>query len=656
MNLLLNMTEEVTTEFTINKEQDLGFLYDLAKQRLENRDFETAENLAQVGIREAKNSEDKRMEKKLNLLHSEIIENKLKGQVRWSLDRGRKELDIFRYNEAIKFLHEAKEKLNDLFMLGKNEVKINKQIKDIDKLINEAKSKQNEEILPEKFAEIECLIDTPDDEIMPINIQPMEIEEIIEEVQDDKEIKAPPRKVGPPKRIQAKVTEINGDDIFYGNDIQEETEEIETVQIPQPQKNTNIEEGGISDDSYKDIIDDFLSDDDLLFNPSKSKRYRTAPKPKRKAKKRDVSHEKIENNTLHEMVKGAKKRLKESGFYVIPIKELSKDIDMIGIKIVRAKEMLDLIYIVPVKICNLKGTFIVSEDSIDYIADKGRKLHKKVKSSLTGATINPLLDTSSRLFLDIASEGQFLEFFKKYLKVDLTVEKAGDKSLFFWDKKLQYKIIINPVLLTQKAPRFLEKSNILFPHQRHSNLYVCNHLHLDELLSYLNEKYEFIEDCSDQKSEMDLFFEEKLKLSNDLKVYSLPFSIFGFIYLLLLSFQVTEVLYAVNGIAIGSLIFYFVLLAYFSWKFKLIKDSLAAKFATPYFKREINLEESDIYLLQEKMTVEMERQFMYECYGKEKDLPIIPSTKKLKENRKPKTKPKLREGSIFDTLGHFLEE
>jgi hypothetical protein len=117
------------TNFSLNKEWDLNFIYDMAKQARSSGEFKQSIKLSERGLEEAKKADDKNMVFKFDSFHSEIIETYLKRKIERYTKRANLEENIYRYEKALHFFKKTKKNLNKLYKLGKNEVKIRKQLK-----------------------------------------------------------------------------------------------------------------------------------------------------------------------------------------------------------------------------------------------------------------------------------------------------------------------------------------------------------------------------------------------------------------------------------------------------------------------------------------------------------------------------------------------
>ena len=117
--------------------------------------------------------------------------------------------------------------------------------------------------------------------------------------------------------------------------------------------------------------------------------------------------------------------MKSFDYYIIPkqinlIKKFYNNIDILAIKIIPIKEFLDLILVLPVKICKFKGYFIISEDSFEYRSfNRNINPDESIKSIEINSSAKDLLKSQNQIFQNIIKEGSLFQFFKKYLKLDI---------------------------------------------------------------------------------------------------------------------------------------------------------------------------------------------------------------------------------------------
>ena len=113
-------------EAPINKEIDIGVIFNIAEQALANKEYERAIRITEKGLSESKASDLTMWEQKFDRLNSEVKEIHLTVQLKSVLKRAQQEEDIYQYEKSLEFYDKSLPLLNSLFKLGKNQEKIKK--------------------------------------------------------------------------------------------------------------------------------------------------------------------------------------------------------------------------------------------------------------------------------------------------------------------------------------------------------------------------------------------------------------------------------------------------------------------------------------------------------------------------------------------------
>ncbi|UCC19890.1 MAG: helix-hairpin-helix domain-containing protein [Promethearchaeota archaeon] len=292
-------------------------------------------------------------------------------------------------------------------------------------------------------------------------------------------------------------------------------------------------------------------------------------------------------------------------------------VDLIAVKHIQVKEFLDLIYIIPLKICSLKGSLIVSNENVKY--------HPKEKNSESNAYRLELLPQSflkalsqaeQSISSDIINQGNLFKYLSRYLGLQITLEKSiTRKDLFFRSGPLQYKILIEPLLITQNTVGFIEKL-IPFAYQNQSNIHIVELNKLSDLLQYLDQKYFLLETYSEEKTAIELNFEASNKFMKDLRNYSAPFMLYGLVVLLIILFQTYSVLPLLINLGYGVVIFYCFVVGYVYLTLYKQKSALHQQFSTPYYQKKENFDDGTLIMIREELSQKLMVQFLYECVGK----------------------------------------
>lgn len=329
--------------------------------------------------------------------------------------------------------------------------------------------------------------------------------------------------------------------------------------------------------------------------------------------------------------------LKNLGYYAIPnaIEALTpffQNIDYIGFKLVRVNNNSMLIFLVPIKLCDLEGMILVDEEKIGFKtyskAQESDSIHKVRRYA------NELLRTRDVMFEDVVNGDRFRNFFKKYLQVRFMTEKsAKNKKLFFVSGQTQYKVLIEPILLTKIPAKCMEKS-ILFPYQRKTNLHVIDRSNIATLLRFLEKKYQLIESRTKRTNSLEIYQNADTKFRSSLRLTSLPFLGYSVVLLFIYFSQQYFLLRLYNSIGFAAVGIYLFNIAFFYLKFYKTKKKLKNEFKTPFYLQNAQFNETDLLYIKEEFIDEQMAQFGYECFGKDNNFKVLEQIEKdtIKEN------------------------
>ena len=338
-------------------------------------------------------------------------------------------------------------------------------------------------------------------------------------------------------------------------------------------------------------------------------------------------------NHREELATEVAESLKELGYYAIPsgieaLIPFFQNVDYIGLKLVPVKNNSKLILLVPIKLSDLEGTMLIHENKIDY------KAYSKAQDSNLTHTVrqhaNALLKAKEAMFEDVVNGEHFQEFFEKYLQVRFTVEKiAKNKKLYLVSGQTQYKVLIEPILLTKIPAKCMEKS-ILYPYQRKTNLHIIDRANIAHLLRFLEKKYKLIESRAKKTNSIETYQNADAKFRSSLRMASLPFLGYSVVLLVIYFSQFYFLLRLFNSIGIAVIGIYVFTMAYFYFKFYKTKKELTTEFETPYYLQNLQFSETDLLCVKEEFTSEQMAQFGYECFGKDKDSKVLEQVDKEK--------------------------
>jgi len=284
-------------------------------------------------------------------------------------------------------------------------------------------------------------------------------------------------------------------------------------------------------------------------------------------------------------------------------------VNVIAIKQLKVSEMLELLFILPIKLSPFTGTPILSQTHIDY---EGTVKNDELSIKKVLTTYLSKLSTICQVIVkDIMSSGQFSWKLQEFLKLDISIEKSVIfKKVLFRNGPLQYKILLEPLLVFPSTVGFLDKV-IPFAYHKSSNIHVICISQLSQLLEFIERKYSLIEEFSDKEELTAEYDDARSDFIEKIRFFSIPIFCFGFLSLLIILFQGFFLLEFIKtlGFCIISLYLGVVGLIYF--RYLKIKSTLFEKASLPYYRR--TLDDSTLILISEQLSTELMAQFSYEC-------------------------------------------
>ncbi len=331
--------------------------------------------------------------------------------------------------------------------------------------------------------------------------------------------------------------------------------------------------------------------------------------------------------------------LRNIGYYSISgrieaLKQFSQNVDYIGLKLLSVNDNSKLLILVPIKFCDLEGNILIDEKKIEFKTYS--KAHESELARTARQYASDLLEVKDAMFEDVVNGSKFRDFFQKCLQVRFTSEKsAKNKNLYFvsGQAQTQYKILIEPILLTKNPGRCMEKS-ILFPYQRKTNLHVVDKPNIVALLRFLEKKYQLIESRSKKNNSIDTYQNADAKFRSSLRMFSLPFLGYSVVLLFIYISRLYFLLRLFNSVGFVAIGIYFFTATYFYFRFYKTKKELTTEFKTPYYLQDLRFSETDLLCVKEEFTGEQMAQFGYECFGKDNNSKVLEQIDKdaIKEN------------------------
>ncbi|MFX1279979.1 MAG: helix-hairpin-helix domain-containing protein [Promethearchaeota archaeon] len=298
-------------------------------------------------------------------------------------------------------------------------------------------------------------------------------------------------------------------------------------------------------------------------------------------------------------------------------------VDLIALKTIPLNEVEELVLILPIKICPLKGTLQISKEMIKYIPFNCNASDGAIYKTLLNSSFTQLEECQVLIYEDLRQEGPLLSSLKRFHNLDISLKKTlFHRTLSFNSGNTQMKILVEPVLLSENTVGFLEKL-IPFAYLKKTNLHIITSSDFSKLVPYLEKKYSLLEIHSTKDISLVSYEDAYTQLIKRMEFFSVPFIGFAGVLILLLTLKSFEMLslllnfgYALSGI-------YVIILVYLNIIFYKFKGDLQQEFSTPYHKRSINLDETSLVLISEEFTPEMMAQFVFETVGKHNSSKII---------------------------------
>ncbi len=329
---------------------------------------------------------------------------------------------------------------------------------------------------------------------------------------------------------------------------------------------------------------------------------------------------------INSAIEKLNRKVKSAEYFVIEkdhkLRPLFVGIDTIALKLIRVKEFLDIICIVPIIMSKMEGAFTISENVIDYTPiheNEGRLQSKKMAQGY----INTLKRAEETIFNDLTSNGELSKYIMKFLDIMVSVERTiTHKTLYLHSGPLEYEVLIEPIIVCKNTVGFTEKL-IPFAYMKDPNLHIVNISDLSDLLSYLDQKYFLIETYSEKKNANTLNHEAQYNFAKQIRLASIPFTIYGFTLLLIFLFQEFSLLSLLINIGYGLIGLYTVVISYIYLRLSHQKTQIRQKFAIPYHKRDLGLNNAKMRLIKEQLPLKLMEQFGYETLGKNSKSPVM---------------------------------
>ena len=302
------------------------------------------------------------------------------------------------------------------------------------------------------------------------------------------------------------------------------------------------------------------------------------------------------------------------------LRAISKDIEIVAYKILEVNDSVGTFVIFPVKISQLRGNLLVSENHISY-----KPSYAKVKISQ-----ECLISAQKKVFENITHGGSLFQLFRKKLaKRSLVIRKSKDGTPLFISAHLkEYKPVIHPVLVSKSEPAFLEKAS-LFPYQRKINIHVIESTEIKSLAQILEKKI-LVRESFLQENAVVKYNQSLINLKNNLQKFSIPVLIFGVIFVGITFLQNVYLLATFTNLGVATLIIYGIILGFVYSMFAKTRKILKNDYNTPYYLKSVDLDEIDLLSIQDTMSPHELDQILYEWFGKSCEFSCINEIESLK--------------------------
>ncbi|MHA2131412.1 MAG: helix-hairpin-helix domain-containing protein, partial [Promethearchaeota archaeon] len=333
------------------------------------------------------------------------------------------------------------------------------------------------------------------------------------------------------------------------------------------------------------------------------------------------------------------------------LKKIYSKIDLIAFKIITVADYLEIMIFVPLKYNTFKGGLKISNKTLDYIPFNQSDKEEFEYNLKMNTYVVDLSSSYKMIRNDFLDEGILLSHLKNHYEIDISLETTiTKKKLFFHSGTLQYRIVIDPILLCEGDVKFLEKI-IPFTYLEKKNVYIIRRAQLEELLGYLEKKYSLIESHYPHKNSLISYKDIYNHFLDQIKRFSFPFIGFGIILLILSFFQMYSFLVILLNLGYALIGFYPLIIGYFYMRFFKEKKEIRKGFSNLYHRKKLGFSDTSLILINEELGVKFMPQFVYECVEKYSNSNFI---SKMEENHAKEQLQRTQFTTNFEN-GNFFE-
>lgn len=313
------------------------------------------------------------------------------------------------------------------------------------------------------------------------------------------------------------------------------------------------------------------------------------------------------------LIQKIRKKVISEGFHIIPqlekeFKKIFSDIDLTIIKTIKTRNSKNVLLICPIIVNLIEDNLIISEQKAKYdlLSENNMQLD---------TWIHELRQIQQFLLENITQRKHTFQYLQNYLMVEMDVNKSPSKDVLLYSKGTQFKLYIDPILISNSAIQFIEKS-LPFAYQRRSNIHFIETSQLTRLLRFLEKKYYNIEEYSHEEPPEKELYKAVERFQKKIRLYSIPFAGFGALVIILALSQLGFLLQTFIDLSYGILGVYAGMIGYLYYTFRVKQREIKNGFLIPPHQRAVPLDDTSLEIISQELTDELMLQFGYECFGK----------------------------------------
>jgi hypothetical protein len=184
-------------------------------------------------------------------------------------------------------------------------------------------------------------------------------------------------------------------------------------------------------------------------------------------------------------------------------------------------------------------------------------------------------------------------------------------------------VLIEPLLVTKEEVLFREMV-CSFAYQRIANLHIIQDIKIPQLINFIEEKYNIIEEFSEEESSIEKYSNAYEGFKKSSRYFTMPFFFLGASLLLIMAFNQFWVFALMLGL-LNALTFVLIIGVVFLYLKKLKENAEIAKhFRLPRYLKKPKIDKKDLEILDEDLDHSFMAQFMFELYGRNKYARVSP--------------------------------